>query len=54
MASLGFSERVEEYSKDLKSPEQLLGKSLKQVFTNTNAGARKLMHSVEINYTIIR
>lgn len=52
MASLGFSERVEEYSKDLKSPEQLLGKSLKQVFTNTNAGARKLMHSVHIEHML--
>ena len=50
MASLGFSDRIEENTKDLKSMEQLLGKSLKQPFSNTNAGARKLMHSVHIEH----
>ncbi len=39
MANLGFSERIEENTKDLKSMEQMLGKSLRQPFTNTNAGA---------------
>ena len=39
MAGLGFSEKVIENSKDFKSLEQMLGKSLRQPFTNTNAGA---------------
>lgn len=46
MANLNFSERIEENTKGITSMEQLLGKSLTQPFTNTNAGARKLMHSV--------
>lgn len=39
MANLNFSERIEENSKDITSIEQVLGKSLRQPFTNTNAGA---------------
>ena len=50
MASLNFSEKVEENSKDFHSLEQMLGKSLRQPFTNTNAGARKLMHSVHLEH----
>ncbi len=48
MASLNFSERINENSKNVTSMEQILGKSLTQPFTNTNAGARKLMFSVVI------
>lgn len=50
MAGLNFSEKVEANSKDLNSIEQMMGKSLKQPFTNTNAGSRKLMHSVHIEH----
>jgi len=39
MANLGFSEKIAENTKDIDSLEQILGKSLLQVFTNTNAGA---------------
>ena len=51
MAGLNFSDKIQENSKDLNSLENLLGKSLKQPFTNANAGARKLMHSVHIEHT---
>lgn len=44
MATLNFSDKVEEASKKLKSIEQMFGKNLLQPFTNTNAGARKIMH----------
>ena len=50
MAGLNFSEKVEENSKDFHSLEQMLGKSLRQPFTNTNAGARKLMHSIHLEH----
>ena len=40
MASLGFSDQINQYSKDLKSSEAIIGKSLKMPFTNTNAGAK--------------
>lgn len=46
MAKLGFVDNIKENSKDIDSMEQLLGASLLQPFTNTNAGARKLMHTV--------
>ena len=39
MANLNFSERIEENTKGITSMEQVLGKSLTQPFTNTNAGA---------------
>ena len=42
MANLNFAERIEENSKDIGNMERLLGKSLKQPFTNTNAGANIL------------
>ena len=45
MAGINFSEKVEEYSKDLPSMEYMLGKGLKMPFNNTNAGARKIMYS---------
>ena len=51
MAGFSFSDKIAENAKDLPSIEAALGKSLKQPFTNTNAGARKLMHSVHIEHT---
>ena len=39
MANLNFSEKTEENTKSITSREQLLGKSLRQPFTNTDAGA---------------
>ena len=39
MATLGFSEKIAENSKDFKSLEEMLGKSLRQPFTGSNAGA---------------
>lgn len=44
MAKLDFSDKVKEASDKLDSMEQMLGKGLLQPFTNTNAGARKIMH----------
>lgn len=45
MGSLDFIEKIEEASKDIINPEQMLGKGLKQPFNNANAGARKIMFS---------
>ena len=44
MAKLDFSDKVAKATKNLKSMEHMLGKGLLQPFTNTNAGARKIMH----------
>lgn len=44
MASLNFSEKIVNNTKDIKSMEQLLGKSLRQPFTNTNSGANSGQH----------
>jgi hypothetical protein len=52
MASLGFSDKIKENTKDLNSMEELLGKGLKMPFNNTNAGARKLMFSVFYPYHV--
>lgn len=46
MAGLGFSDKILENTKDLKSMEHMLGKGLMQPFNNTNAGSRKIMFSV--------
>lgn len=43
MASLNFSDKINEVTKDIKSPEQVLGNGLRQPFNGTNAGARKIM-----------
>lgn len=42
-SKLGFIDSVNENSKNINSLEDLLGTSLLQPFTNTNAGARKIM-----------
>jgi DNA-directed RNA polymerase beta subunit len=44
MAKLDFTDKVNAASEKLKSMEQMFGKNLLQPFTNTNAGARKIMH----------
>jgi DNA-directed RNA polymerase beta subunit len=44
MANLKFTDKVNEASEKLSSMEQMFGKNLLQPFTNTNAGARKIMH----------
>ena len=46
MATLNYSEIIEENTKDLPSLEHILGADLMQPFTNTNSGARKLMSTV--------
>lgn len=44
MAKLDFSDKIEKATSRISSMEQMLGKGLLQPFTNTNAGARKIMH----------
>lgn len=39
MAGLGFSEKIEENTKNINSLEEILGKGLMMPFNNTNAGA---------------
>ena len=38
MAALGFSEKIAENTKDLGPKENMLGVTLRQPFSNTNAG----------------
>lgn len=45
MAGLDFASKIADISKNIKSPEQMLGKGLLEPFNGANAGARKLMHS---------
>lgn len=52
MASLNFSEKINENTKDMRSMEDLLGKGLLEPFNNTNAGARKLMHAVHRSHAV--
>lgn len=42
---LDFSDKIAEVSKNITSPEQMLGTGLLQPFNGTNAGARKIMHA---------
>lgn len=44
MAKLDFSDKIERATSRITSMEQMSGKGLLQPFTNTNAGARKIMH----------
>ena len=52
MASLDFTEKMEEVSANITSPEQMLGKGLRQPFNNTNAGARKIMFSTHSDHIL--
>lgn len=45
MAQLDFSDKIAEASKNITSPEQVLGKGLIMPFNGANAGARKIMYS---------
>ncbi len=40
MAKLGFVDSIKENTKDVTSLEQILGATLLQPFSNTNAGAK--------------
>lgn len=40
MAKLGFVDNIKDNTKDVKNYEQLLGITLMQPFSNTNAGAK--------------
>lgn len=42
---LDFSNKIEEVSKNITAPEQMLGTGLLQPFNGANAGARKIMHA---------
>ena len=46
MATLNFSDKINEVTKTVTSSEQILGKGLLQPFNGSNAGSRKIMHSV--------
>lgn len=45
MAQLNFTEKINEATKNITSPEQVLGKGLMMPFNGANAGARKIMFS---------
>ena len=50
--ALDFMEKMEEVSKDINTPERMLGKGLRQPFNNTNAGARKIMFSTHSDHVL--
>lgn len=52
MANLNYSQKIQDNIERLgiKSMESLLGRDLRQPFTNTNSGARKLMHAVHLTH----
>jgi DNA-directed RNA polymerase beta subunit len=52
MAGLDFSDKVQEFSKDLKAPEQMLGKGLNIPMNTANSGARKLMFNVHSDHKL--
>ena len=50
MGSLNFLDQMEEVSKNITSPEQMLGRGLRQPFNGCNAGARKVMFSTHSDH----
>ena len=44
MATLNFTEKINEASGKITQIEEMLGKGLMQPFNGTNAGSRKIMH----------
>lgn len=44
MGQLDFTDKMNEISKTIESPEHMLGKGLLMPFNGANAGARKIMH----------
>jgi DNA-directed RNA polymerase beta subunit len=53
MASLDFSEKVQEAASRLKSPEAILGKMLTQPMSVDNAGARKIMYATHHDHSLM-
>lgn len=45
--ALNFSDKMEEASKTIEIPEQILGKGLFQPFSNTNSGSRKILAGLQ-------
>ena len=52
MGSLNFVDQMEEVSKNITSPEQMLGRGLRQPFNGCNAGARKVMFSTHSDHIL--
>lgn len=52
MGSLTFLDQMEEVSGNIKSPEQMLGRGLRQPFNGCNAGARKIMFSTHSDHIL--
>ena len=50
MAKLDFSDKVKEASQDITHMEEMLGKTLLQPFSGSNAGARKIMFSTHVEH----
>ena len=44
MGQLDFTDKMNEISKTIESPEHMLGKGLLMPFNGANAGARKIMY----------
>ena len=52
MGSLNFIDQMDEVSANIKSPEQMLGRGLRQPFNGCNAGARKVMFSTHSDHIL--
>lgn len=52
MGSLNFLEQMDEVSGKITSPEQMLGRGLRQPFNGCNAGARKIMFSTHSDHIL--
>jgi DNA-directed RNA polymerase beta subunit len=50
MGSLTFLDQMDEVSKTIERPEQMLGRGLRQPFNGCNAGARKIMFSTHSDH----
>lgn len=52
MGSLTFLDQMEEVSAGVQTPEQMLGRGLRQPFNGCNAGARKIMFSTHSDHIL--
>ena len=50
MADLSFVDKVQEATKDITSPEQVIGRGLVEPFNGANSGVRKLMFSTHLDH----
>ena len=50
MADLSFVDKVQEATKDIASPEQVIGRGLVEPFNGANSGVRKLMFSTHLDH----